>query len=1167
MIKTRFSMLIATIFVAFAFSMMWTSPAFADDSAPPPQTEESADLPPATGGDATPAVDEGETAITPTPTFEAPTEEAPATATPTLEDEEQAAPVPTEEMPAPTNDETSETPASILEQTPSDTQVVILDENGEVVPLATNEAADAIVNGDPQWCPAGVKPGGAGCSPSYTSFQDLLNWFSASQPDKAGTIWIESTYKSDTNDPTALGFTIDGSLLPTMANYALTIQGGWTGVNKNINSSSPSEFNVPLHILGWNNAVTINNIVVTGLLDGGSNASALFVETTGKITLNNVDVIQNSGSPDINGAVLDNRRADDSAPSDVVVINSTFSLNTAYGLTVKSKGTITITGIAANSNSTGVHLDNTYGAIAKPVTINGNNNQAKFNSESGVFILSNGAVTINNLTATKNIGWGAYIKNDQFVNGSAPVTLTGANIFNNNANDGLAIFSDGAVSINNVTANNNGLSGVQIDNHLATNPQAVVVSGSNSFNNNLRNGLDISSMGAVAVANLTANNNGGYNRNIANTGSNPSQFDKNSGFGVTIINTFGTGNVVIGTANAGWCNSMSGNFQSGLDINTNGSVVLSNICANGNGGYNGLIFSFDDAVGAGLEGYGASINNSNGVKKPVTLKGQNTFNQNYNGGLWILSKGEIKVANLRADQNSNGIGAMLDNSSAVKPAKITLTGYIYTSGNAGNGLQVLSKGAIKININDANISNNGGDGWNLNNHFSGAKGGITLTAPAGVQDRVFSFSNNSGDGIYIESFGAISIAGLDANNNGGVGAHLKNDFVGSTGTVTLIAPAIGSNSFNDNGKDGLLVESFGAITVGKLEANNNADTGVTLKNAGAASSQNVTLNGFGNFNNNGDSGLYIYSKGIIATVNLTADNNGQNHDPLNGYGVRLDNKTGVTVANPVILNGTNRFSGNYTSGLSVISLGAITVKDALANNNQGAGIRLNNQFAGANGGVTVTTSSAFASNTFTGNGAEGLWVASNGVVKLSNLSATNNISDGVSVDTANHTNQYKPKKQDVVISGVNNFSNNGEHGLLVAADGAITLSNVTAEKNGRDGAALNNFYETDTNRVLHGSVAISGLNSFNYNLGGDGLLIDTRGSASLSNITADNNSQNGIKVSAVGAINMACGSMTQNGWHGWDLSGSAISLKGVIVTGNLSGNELWNVVPVRTRGC
>src|SRR5215208_5131870 len=71
--------------------------------------------------------------------------------------------------------EATATPAAeILTQVPQGTEVVVLDENSNPLPLSTEEAAEIVQVIDPMWCPAGVLPGGAGCSISFGSISSLV---------------------------------------------------------------------------------------------------------------------------------------------------------------------------------------------------------------------------------------------------------------------------------------------------------------------------------------------------------------------------------------------------------------------------------------------------------------------------------------------------------------------------------------------------------------------------------------------------------------------------------------------------------------------------------------------------------------------------------------------------------------------------------------------------------------------------------------------------------------------------------------------------------------------------------------------------------------------------------------------------------------------------------
>src|SRR5690606_3676261 len=62
----------------------------------------------------------------------------------------------------------------ILEQLPENTEIIVLDEEGETIPLATEEAKEVVSSSDPMWCPAGKTPiaNVGGCSPDFTTFSD-----------------------------------------------------------------------------------------------------------------------------------------------------------------------------------------------------------------------------------------------------------------------------------------------------------------------------------------------------------------------------------------------------------------------------------------------------------------------------------------------------------------------------------------------------------------------------------------------------------------------------------------------------------------------------------------------------------------------------------------------------------------------------------------------------------------------------------------------------------------------------------------------------------------------------------------------------------------------------------------------------------------------------------
>ncbi len=162
-----------TLIIVMLFSAMGPTTVYADgETPPPPPTTEASDTDGETGeGDAGDTATEEEVA-------EEPAEE---TSEEPVEDETSASEEGTEELPA---DETAEEVAdegaaeepSLIEQVPENTEVVVLNSEGEVEPLATQEAAEAVLESDPIWCPGSQAPtpGATAAQDTYSSFDELL---------------------------------------------------------------------------------------------------------------------------------------------------------------------------------------------------------------------------------------------------------------------------------------------------------------------------------------------------------------------------------------------------------------------------------------------------------------------------------------------------------------------------------------------------------------------------------------------------------------------------------------------------------------------------------------------------------------------------------------------------------------------------------------------------------------------------------------------------------------------------------------------------------------------------------------------------------------------------------------------------------------------------------
>src|ERR1700690_235715 len=110
------------------------------------------------------------------------------------------------------------------------------------------------------------------------------------------------------------------------------------------------------------------------------------------------------------------------------------------------------------------------------------------------------------------------------------------------------------------------------------------------------------------------------------------------------------------------------------------------------------------------------------------------FNNDFLGGLNVISKGAITLSSLTADGNGNagsGLGANLDNSGGTGAIAISSSQF---NTNQLDGLDILSKGAITLSSLTA-TGNTVGVGVNLNNPTS--LGTVTITSST--------FNSNHGD--------------------------------------------------------------------------------------------------------------------------------------------------------------------------------------------------------------------------------------------------------------------------------------------------------------------------------------------------------------------------------------------------------------------------------------
>ncbi|MBL8049824.1 MAG: hypothetical protein JNM46_01255 [Anaerolineales bacterium] len=840
-------------------SLMIATPAFADESLPPSGTEESTPET-QTSGEEEPA-----------PVKNSSEEE-------TVEVQESAPPVETE---ASEQSPQEETVAEILEQLPQDTELIIVDENGEALPLASEAAEEAVVLKDPIWCPAGVapKPNMGGCSGSFVSLSALVAGFIP--PAKNGVIWIEAGTDSGAE------VEIDGLVWTAAANYSLTLQGGWIGpAGPPVGSGAiigTTTFGNAISIVNWNGAVTINDISFDGANNTfNSGKGSLYVQTTKNIVVTNVMSINSAGTGN-DGAYLDNTSSTTQAT--VTVKNSTFNSNFLRGITIVSDGAVTLTNVSANSNTSyGVYIDNNNDTTASVVSVTkGFFNQ---NGLDGLHILSNGAVNLSQISASSNTSGGDGVDvNNTFAPTPQAVTVSGFLTANANAGYGLYIASDSAVTLTNIITDYNGAGGTSINNSTAPKPYAVTINGFNSMNGNVvsSNGLTINSLGVVTLNNITAESNGGY--------------------GVSVTNSNGT---IPQTVNIKGVNFFNNNGNNGLFVSSKGAINVYNITANSNA------YTSNST--------GVFLDNMTDALKPqnINLFGTNTLTYNGEGGLLIFSYGAVTVNNITAYYNGfdsidgQGSGVNIVNSAGTLARPVSLKGVNNFYGNDGNGLEISSLGAVSIS--NITASSNGVYGAYIDNRFS-FQSPVTISG-YGI------FNTNTSTGLHVLSNGAITTTNLYAQSNYGSGAYLDTYGLTKIQTVTMK----GNNTFigngNSGGESGLTVFADGNITVNNLTASQNYDRGAYLDNYSNwvnapvpfTTFGSVMITGFGNFHNNSvSSGLYIWTQGNATMSYVTANQNGFD-------GVAIDAKGKVSLTCVLVTENSSYGFVIYTQPVTYITI-------------------------------------------------------------------------------------------------------------------------------------------------------------------------------------------------------------------------------------------------------
>ncbi len=1121
--RLRAIFLFLTVTAVLLVSAVGTTNVYADDGTPPPPpTEETGGVNPSTG--------EGEPVATTEPTEAVPTEEPvvtePTEAVPTeepvvTEPTTEAAP-PVEEAPVVEEQPPAETEAvSILEQVPDDTTVTVLNEEGEAQPLTSQESAEAILTGDPIWCPAfqSATPGANGCTPSFPSFNDLLTYLSGNATYQgAGTIYVQQG--AYTGGESSIDFNSPTYDLSYINNYNLTVQGGWDMVDNSTDPADTTQFNIPIAIgtstNPWVGSLTFNNISISQVY----NQTGLTLFSEGDITLNNVSVTDSLAGADLNAGGI------------VGIDSSKFDRNKKFGANVNAAGAVYISNSEFNNNAVSKDAYDGFGLQVNSQdevfldTIN-----ASYNEKFGADINAIGPVTVVRSVFSGNI---SYTHNCSGTKSSYCHECTETA----NGGYGLKIVTTDGAYLYGVTANDNYLFGahveaieVEISNHSGTQQfgnNFFDHNGSGSLSNPTGYGLEVVSTGGVSLEGVEANNNQLFGANIKAAGD------------VYVVSSFFNGNKSYynscTTARASCHECKETYYGYGIQVVTTGDVTMKDVTATGN-----------HLFGAHLEGVDIAIlngvfsNNSSGSSTTLTGK-----------GLEVVSTGEVALSNVEANNNQL-FGANIQAVGNVAVSTSFFNGQkVYTSScqgkkltGGGYGLQIVTTGVASLIALDTVEAKD--------NYLYGAK-----LDGANIAISNSSFNDNNQKGLIVKSSGPVALNGVKANNNKLFGATIE-----ATGDVAILNSFFNGNQSykcSCSGKEyfgtGLKVITTGSIVLTNVIADGNYVLGAHLEGTNVTvSSSSFSKNGTGVLSDHVGKGLEIVSTGTDSQVTLlqvTANNN-----QLFGANVKAD---GLVLVDNSFFTGNHSYT--YSSckgktydgyGILVVTTADIRMNNVTANENYLFGAKLSGASVSVSNSIFNSNASPIVSGkTPTGRGLE---VISTGDTLLQNVNANDNQLFGANVQAGGQVN---------VISSV--FARNkytyscgcqtktGGYGLKVVATGPINLADnmgvqTQAFGNGAEGAILNG----------QSTVTVSN-SSFNDN-GASGLSVTASGNVTLNNVTATGNKVDGVDVKGVctNIVYVNGGTFANNGKYGIKIINATYTPDGTqTFANNPSGNVFQN---------
>jgi hypothetical protein len=604
---------------------------------------------------------------------------------------------------------------------------------------------------------------------------------------------------------------------------------------------------------GFNRApVLLQNVTATG-----NDETGISLENTGAFTIQNAGFYGNAGAGlSVNGystGTLDGVTAKDNGWSfgegtrlwlngALTVSNSAFEYNFLDGLFILTNGAVTLKGVKSSYN------DGHGAYVYAQGAVNVLGGYYDSNDFAGLYVSTMGTVTLNGVLASWNNWTGdpAAIEidncrwNGSSCAGTGNVTLTntlGQNVIANNYRGGLTVDSRGTISINTLSVYNNRDDGIDLDNCQ----------------------VDISGIACTGVGNVTLTN-----VLSADSGYNPNGTENTSAFGLGV---FSNGTITLDKVTADH-NTAYGISLNGSKSTSAKTVTLKNVYALNNGG-SGVNILGKGAVSINhINSYynndiGLTINTLAGVTITNTL-GANLVDSN-NRGVTITSSGTVSINGLSASNNLVNGGIYVDIVSGSGSATITNSRF---NANNTTGLEVYANGNITLKNVQGNENITQVGAWLQNNGEAGKS--VTVSNST--------FNSNGDTGLGITAGGTVTLNGVSASYNHGSGLYVRNDYFKTIAAYNVtILSTLGMNMFNNNDLDNVYVRTSGNVSISKATASNSyGSDGFHIYFTGDWSGKSVTFTCstadanllYGIYVDNGNSNpINLYLNGSGATGN------------------------------------------------------------------------------------------------------------------------------------------------------------------------------------------------------------------------------------------------------------------------------------------------------------